>query len=43
MGLVKDYEASWVINAIELALDELKIREFDGTANRVFLSYYKKA
>jgi len=36
MGLVEDNEAAWVLNAVELALDELKIREFDGTANRVF-------
>ena len=36
MGLVEDYEASWVVNAIELAMDELNIRPFDGTANRVF-------
>ncbi len=36
MGLVEDYEASWVINAIELSMDELGLRGFDGTANRVF-------
>jgi aspartate aminotransferase-like enzyme len=36
MGLVEDYEASWVINAVELALDELNVRTFDGTANKVF-------
>jgi len=36
MGLVEDYEASWVVNAIELAMDELGLRSFDGTANRVF-------
>ena len=35
MGLVEDYEASWVVNAIELALDEIGIRDFDGTANKV--------
>ncbi|RXJ97644.1 aminotransferase [Arcobacter sp. CECT 8986] len=38
MGLVEDFEAAWVVNAIELALDELEIRDFDGTANKVFLS-----
>ncbi|XPV68242.1 MAG: pyridoxal-phosphate-dependent aminotransferase family protein [Halarcobacter sp.] len=37
MGLVEDFEASWVINAVELAMDELGLREFDGTANKVFL------
>lgn len=36
MGLVEDYEAAWAVNAIELALDELNIREFDGSANKVF-------
>lgn len=36
MGLVEDYEAAWVVNAIELAYDELGLRDFDGTANRVF-------
>ena len=36
MGLVEDFEASWVLNAVELALDELKIREYAGTANKVF-------
>ncbi len=36
MGLVEDYEAAWVVNAIELALDELKIREYDGSANKIF-------
>ncbi len=38
MGLVEDFEASWVINAVELAMDELGLREFDGTANKVFAS-----
>lgn len=36
MGLVEDYEASWAVNAVELALDESGVREFDGTANKVF-------
>ncbi|WP_072679586.1 alanine--glyoxylate aminotransferase family protein [Arcobacter sp. LA11] len=38
MGLVEDFEASWVVNAVELAMDELGLREFDGTANKVFAS-----
>jgi aspartate aminotransferase-like enzyme len=38
MGLVEDYEASWAVNAVELALDDLNIRTFDGTANKVFAS-----
>jgi aspartate aminotransferase-like enzyme len=37
MGLVKTYEASWAVNAVEMALDELGLRTFDGTANRVFM------
>jgi len=36
MGLVEDFEATWVVNAIELAMDELNLREFDGTASKVF-------
>jgi aspartate aminotransferase-like enzyme len=42
MGLIETYEASWVVNAVELALDKLGIREFDSTANRVFLQKYCK-
>ncbi|MEA3384114.1 MAG: alanine--glyoxylate aminotransferase family protein [Campylobacterota bacterium] len=37
MGLVQDHEACWAVNAIEMALDELGIRTFDGTANKVFM------
>jgi aspartate aminotransferase-like enzyme len=37
MGLIEDYEASWVANAVEMSLHKLNIRNFDGTANRVFL------
>ncbi|WP_321469208.1 alanine--glyoxylate aminotransferase family protein [Halarcobacter sp.] len=37
MGLVEDFEASWVVNAIELTMDELGLRTFDGTASRVLL------
>ena len=36
MGLVEDYEAAWAVNAVELAMDELGLRAFDGTANKVF-------
>lgn len=38
MGLVEDFEAIWAVNAIELTLDDLGVRTFDGTANRVFAS-----
>lgn len=36
MGFVKPYETAWALNALELTLDELGIRTFDGTASRVF-------
>jgi aspartate aminotransferase-like enzyme len=42
MGLVEDFEASWAVNAIELVMDELKIRTFDGTSNRVFAETFYK-
>jgi len=37
MGLVSDYEAVWAVNAIEKALDEIGVRVFDGTANKIFM------
>ena len=37
MGLVADYEASWAVNSVEKAMDELGIRIFDGTANKIFM------
>ena len=43
MGLIPVYESAWVVNAIELALDELGKRTFDGTANRIFNDTYYKA
>ena len=36
MGLVEDFEAAWAVNAVELAYDELGLRAYDGTANRIF-------
>ncbi|PIF04650.1 MAG: aminotransferase [Arcobacter sp.] len=41
MGLVADFEASWAVNAIEKALDDLGIRTFDGTANKIFMDINK--
>ncbi|MDY0402625.1 alanine--glyoxylate aminotransferase family protein [Sulfurovum sp.] len=42
MGLIPVYESAWVVNSIELALDELGRRAYDGTAGRVFnQTYYK--
>ncbi len=37
MGLVAPHEASWAVNSIEMALDELGLRTFDGTANKIFM------
>ncbi|MDD3343358.1 MAG: alanine--glyoxylate aminotransferase family protein [Sulfurospirillaceae bacterium] len=42
MGLVNVYETAWSLNAIEMALSELGIRHFDGTANRVFTQEFYK-
>jgi aspartate aminotransferase-like enzyme len=36
MGLIPNYEMAWVVNAVELALDKLGRRKYDGTANRIF-------
>lgn len=36
MGLISNYEMAWVVNAVELALDKLDRRKYDGTANRIF-------
>ena len=40
MGLIEPYESSWVVNAVELALDRLGRRGYDGTASRVFNEIY---
>ncbi len=40
MGIIPVYEAIWVVNAIELALNDLGIRKFDGLANRIFIEHY---
>ena len=36
MGLIKPYEMAWVVNAVEVALERLGRRKFDGTAGRIF-------
>lgn len=36
MGLVQDYETAWTLNAIEMALDEIGRRPYDGIANAIF-------
>ena len=40
MGLVEDFEASWAVNAIEKAMADLGLRDFDGTANKTFMETY---
>lgn len=40
MGLIETYEAAWVVNAIELALSDMGVRAFDGSASAVFNSRY---
>ncbi len=40
MGLIEVYEASWVVNALEIALDRLGLRKFDGAGNRAFVSEF---
>jgi aspartate aminotransferase-like enzyme len=38
MGLIAPYEIAWALNAVELALDELGERMYNGTANCTFVS-----
>jgi aspartate aminotransferase-like enzyme len=38
MGMIQPYEMAWVVNAVEMALDKLGRRKYDGTANRVLNS-----
>lgn len=40
MGLISVYEAAWVVNSVELALDKMGRRKYDGTANKVFNEIY---
>ncbi|CAM2869863.1 pyridoxal-phosphate-dependent aminotransferase family protein [Helicobacter burdigaliensis] len=40
MGLIPLSEISWVVNAIELSLDRLGRRKFNGLANQIFLEKY---
>jgi aspartate aminotransferase-like enzyme len=42
MGLIEPYEMVWVVNAIELALDNIGRREFDGSASRIYNEIYFK-
>jgi hypothetical protein len=40
MGLIATYESAWVVNSVELALQKLGRRDYDGEANRVFNQIY---
>ena len=40
MGLIPVNESVWVVNAIEMALNDLGRREFDGMASKVFNEVY---
>jgi aspartate aminotransferase-like enzyme len=36
MGLIQNYEMAWVVNSVELALDKLGKRTYDGSANKIY-------
>ncbi|MEO1923961.1 MAG: alanine--glyoxylate aminotransferase family protein [Nautiliaceae bacterium] len=38
MGIIEDYKMEHILNSVELALDELGIRKYDGTAVKVYSS-----
>ena len=40
MGLIAVYESLWVVNAVELALDKLGRRTYDGSAGKLFNEVY---
>ncbi|GAA7002307.1 alanine--glyoxylate aminotransferase family protein [Helicobacter pylori] len=40
MGIIPVYKSAYALNALELALNDLKLREFDGVANTTFLKQY---
>ncbi|MCI5968379.1 pyridoxal-phosphate-dependent aminotransferase family protein [Helicobacter sp.] len=42
MGMIPVSEISWVVNAVELSLDVLGIRKFNGLANQIFVEQYFK-
>ncbi|MBD3824398.1 MAG: alanine--glyoxylate aminotransferase family protein [Epsilonproteobacteria bacterium] len=42
MGLIAPYEMAWVLNSVEMALDKLGRRRYDGTANKIFNEIYIK-
>ena len=40
MGIIPLSEIAWVVNAVELTLDKINRRTFNGLANQVFLEQY---
>ncbi len=42
MGIIEPYEAVWALNAVELALNDLGLRSYDGRANAIFNEIYYK-
>ncbi len=40
MGIIPVYQSAYALNALELALNDLNLREFDGVANTTFLKQY---
>ena len=38
MGIIEDNKMMYILNSLELALEELKIREYDGSAVKVYSS-----
>jgi aspartate aminotransferase-like enzyme len=40
MGLIAPSDAAWVLNSVELALERLDRRPYDGTAAKVFNAIY---
>ena len=38
MGLIEDYKMAYIINSVELALDELGVRKYDGSGVKVYTS-----
>ncbi len=40
MGIIPVYKSTYALNALELALNDLNLREFDGVANTTFLKQY---
>lgn len=42
MGIIDVSEIAWVVNAVELGLERLEIRRFNGLANQIFVEQYFK-